>query len=306
VNRVLVTGATGFIGRFTLPRLLALGYEVHATAPGLVGASMPKEIHWHDADLLDNHQAAALMATVRPTHLLHLAWYTVPGRYQTSVENLRWVQASLFLVEHFLQWGGRRVAVAGTCAEYDWREGGCKENSTPLEPADLYSVSKHALHIMLASSSKQMDFSLAWGRVFFLYGPFEHPKRLVASVISSLLNNEFARCTVGDQERDFLHVDDVADGLVALLDSTVEGPVNIASGEAVAVREIISALGRLLGHEELLGFGALPKPPGEQPIVVADVDRLSNEVVWRPRFTLEAGLEDTVDWWIRDNMDSRR
>ena len=299
MRSVLVTGAAGFIGRSTLSRLLALRFEVHATTSEPVGAKVQNGIHWHDVDLLDNHQAAELMATVRPTHLLHLAWYTAPGRYRSSEENVRWVRASLFLVEKFLQWGGRRVTIAGTCAEYDPCEGCCKENSTPLRPTDLYSVSKHALHMMLASWSEQMNFSLAWGRVFFLYGPFEHPKRLVASVISSLLNNEFARCTVGDQERDFLHVDDVADGLVALLDSTVNGPVNIASGEAVAVRDVVSALGRLLGREELLGFGALSKPPGEQPTVVADVGRLRNEVVWRPRFSLEVGLEDTVDWWIR-------
>ena len=297
MRRVLVTGATGFIGRSALPRLLAMGYEVHATAPDPVRASMPKDIHWHSADLLDKTQIAALMATVRPTHLLHLAWYAVPGRYQSSTENLRWVRSSLFLVEQFLQWGGRRVTVAGTCAEYGGRDECCKENFTPLEPADLYSVCKHALHIMMTSWSQQMKFSLAWGRVFFLYGPFEHPKRLVASVICSLLNNEFARCTEGYQERDFLYVRDVADALVALLDSNVEGPVNIASGEAVAIRDIIFALGRLLGREDLLRLGALPTPPGEQPIVVADVDRLRNEVVWRPKFTLGAGLEDTVEWW---------
>ncbi len=301
MKRVLVTGATGFIGRSTLPRLLAMGYEVHATTPDRVGASAPKDIVWHCVDLLDGPQVSALMMSVSPTHLLHLAWYAVPGHYRSSTENLRWVQASLFLVEKFLQRGGRRVTVAGTCAEYDWRDGRCRENSTPLEPADLYSVCKHALHIMLTSWSEQIDFSLAWGRVFFLYGPFEHPKRLVASVICSLLNNEFARCTSGYQERDYLHVDDVADGLVALLHSNVEGPVNIASGEATAVCDIISALGRLLGREELLRLGALPTPPGEQPIVVADVDRLHNEVVWRPRFTLDAGLEDTVDWWKRQH-----
>lgn len=299
MKRVLVTGASGFIGRATLPRLLALGYEVHATAPDPVEERVPTDVHWHRLDLLDSAETTALMAAVRPTHLLHLAWYAEPGRYQTSAENLRWVQGSLFLVEHFLQWGGRRVTVAGTCAEYDWRDGRCKENFTRLKPADLYSVSKHALHIMLTSWSQQMKFSLGWGRVFFLYGPFEHPKRLVASVICSLLNNEPALCTEGHQERDFLHVHDVADALVALLESNVEGPVNIASGKAVAIRDIIFALARLLGGEDLVQLGTLPTPPGERPSVVADVDRLHNDVVWRPMFSLEAGLADTVEWWKR-------
>ena len=297
MKRVLVTGATGFIGRSALPQLLTMGYEVHATTSGQVRASVPKDVHWHRVDLLDDVQTAALMTTVRPTHLFHLAWYATPGRYLSSTENLRWVQGSLNLVEHFLQQGGRRVTVAGTCAEYDWREGRCKENVTALKPSALYSICKHSLHSMLTSWSQQGKFSLSWGRVFFLYGPFEHPKRLVPSVICSLLNNEFARCTEGRQERDFLHVHDVADALVALLDSNVEGAVNIASGEAIAIRDIIFSLGRLLGRENLLRLGALPLPPEEPPVVVADVDRLHHEVVWRPKFTLITGLENTVEWW---------
>jgi nucleoside-diphosphate-sugar epimerase len=297
MKRVLVTGATGFIGRPSLARLLAMGYEVHATTPNPIEEGVPEGVHWHRANLLDTTQTGALMETIRSTHLLHLAWYAVPGRYQRSTENLRWVRASLFLVEQFLRWGGRRVTVAGTCAEYDWRHGRCKENATPLEAAELYSVCKHALHSMLTSWSKQMKFSLSWGRVFFLYGPFEHPKRLVSSVICSLLKNETAPCTEGLQERDFLHVHDVANALVALLDSDVEGPVNIGSGKAVAIRDIILTLGCRLGREDLLRLGALPSPAGEQPIVVADVDRLHNEVDWRPKFGLEEGLEDTVEWW---------
>lgn len=293
----MVTGASGFIGRAAVPRLLAKGYEVHATAQSSAGIEVPKAVHWHELDLLDDHQAAELMAAVRPTQLLHLAWDTAPGRYPSSDENIRWVRASLFLVEQFINWGGRRITAAGTCAEYDWSGGCCKENATPLRPTDLYSVCKNALHIILAAWSEQMNFSLAWGRVFFLFGPFEHPKRLVSSVICSLINNEPALCTEGSQERDFMHVHDVADALVALLGSEVEGPVNIASGKAVAIREMVSFLGRQLGAEDLLRLGSLPAPPGQPPLVVADVDRLHHEVGWKPRFTLEAGLVDTVEWW---------
>jgi len=297
VKRILVTGASGFIGRSTLPPLLALGYEVHATSSRSAGERSAQGVQWHRVDLMDRAQVDLLMAKVIPSHLFHLAWYTAPGLYRTSAENLRWVGSSLYLIEQFLRFGGRRVMVAGTCAEYEWSDGLCRETTTPMSPKDLYAVSKHALHLMLTSWSEQMKFSLAWGRVFFLYGPSEHPKRLVASVVRSLLNDQPALCTTGDQKRDFLHVDDVANALVAVLDSDVEGPVNIGSGDAVAIRDIVGFLGRQLGTEDLLRFGAVPTPRGEQPVVVAAVDRLRQEVSWKPRYTLEAGLTDTVEWW---------
>src|SRR6202790_4494362 len=107
------------------------------------------------------------------------------------------------------------------------------ENSTPLLPTTLYGTSKHALERMLHSSSQQMGFSSAWGRIFFLYGPHEEPSRLVAYVVQSLLRAEPALCSDGNQVLDFVHVEDVASAFVALLESKVEGPVNIASGRAV-------------------------------------------------------------------------
>lgn len=299
MKRVLVTGATGFIGRSTLPRLRELGYEIHATSTALDAASMETDVHWHRVDLLEDRRVTELMRVVRPTHLLHLAWYVVPSHYQSSLENLRWVRASLSLVEQFLRWGGRRVAVAGTCAEYNGCDEICREDVTPVRPAKLYGNCKHALHIMLESWSRQVGFSLAWGRLFLVYGPFEPRDRLVANVIRCLLNGEPARCTDGLQERDFLHVFDVAGALVSTLDSNVEGPVNIASGEAVAVRDVVVAVGDLLGREDLIRIGALPTPDWEPPRIVADVARLRDQVVWRPSYSLREGLENTVEWWKR-------
>lgn len=298
-KRVLVTGAGGFVGRSTLPRLRELGYEIHATSRGHGRGAISRDVRWHRVDLLDDQQVTELMDAVRPTHMLHLAWYAEPGRYQSSLENLHWVRASLYLVDQFLRWGGRRIAVSGTCAEYNGGDEDCREDLTPVRPAMLYGTCKHALHTMLESWSRQAGFSLAWGRLFFVYGPFEHRKRLVASVIRSLLKGEPVPCTAGHQERDFLHVSDVAHALVSLLDSDVEGPVNVASGEAVAVRDIVAAIGSLLDREDLIKLGALPTPEWEPARIVADVRRLRDEVGWRPEFSLTEGVADTVDWWRR-------
>ncbi|HEX8843688.1 MAG TPA: NAD(P)-dependent oxidoreductase [Pyrinomonadaceae bacterium] len=299
MKKVLVTGATGFLGRHCLPALAGRGYEVHAVfrreeARDQVSAT----VRWHRADLLNRHEVFELVEQVRPTHLLHLAWYAEPGKYWTSTENFRWVQASLDLFQAFAEAGGRRVVCAGTCAEYEW--GGREayvEGETPLKPATVYGACKHALRVMLEAYAAQSGLSAGWGRIFFLYGPHEHPDRLVAYVIRSLLGGEPARCSHGRQVRDFLHVEDVAEAFVALLESDAAGAVNIASGSPVALKEIILELGRLTGRSELIRLDAVPAPASEPPAIVADVERLSDEVGWRPRFDLSEGLARTVRWW---------
>ena len=302
MKKVLVTGATGFVGRHSLLSLSARGYEVHAVtsrekaraidAPGVV---------WHRADLLDREQVFALVSKVRPSHMLHFAWYAVPGKFWISPENLRWVQASLDLLRAFKEAGGKRVVAAGTCAEYEWgREEPCSEAATPLRPATLYGACKHSLRLMIEAYSRQEGVSAAWGRGFFLYGPHEHPDRLVASVIRSLLRGDEAGCTHGRQVRDLLHVADVADAFVAVLDSTVQGAVNIASGDALALRDDINEIGDQVGRRDLIKLGAIEAPAGEPRIIAADTKRLKEEIGWRPRRSLETGLSETIAWW-RDN-----
>ncbi len=295
MKRVLLTGATGFIGRHAVAPLLAKGYEVHAVS--LNNAGEAQGVQWHKANLLDGMAAAKLMAEITPTHLLHLAWYAEPGKFWRSLENYRWLEAGIALLRNFRKAGGGRVVMAGTCAEYDWDYGYCSESVTPCRPGTPYGACKHALQQVLHSYSRDSGLSSAWGRIFFLYGPSEHPARLVSSVITSLLRGEEARCTHGNQVRDFMHVEDVASAFVALLDSDVQGPVNIASGRPVTLREVVLAAADRLGAREQVKFGAIPAPENEPPLVAADVRRLAGEVGYSARYDLQAGIEQTVNWW---------
>jgi nucleoside-diphosphate-sugar epimerase len=106
-----------------------------------------------------------------------------------------------------------------------------------------------------------------------------------------------AACSAGTQERDFLHSSDVASALLTLLESGLEGPVNIGSGCAVPVRRVIELVGQYCGRPDLIRLGLRPTPPNEPDLLVADVTRLREELGWRPRFELEHGLQDAVEWW---------
>lgn len=298
MKRILVTGASGFIGRHCLPPLAAAGHEVHAVSRREPPGS-PPGVRWHRADLLDPVQTGELIERVRPTHLLHLAWFVEHGRYRTAPENFRWVAGSIRLVEEFARRGGRRVVAAGTCAEYDRRYGYCSESVTPLRPATPYGVCKHALRLMLESLAGVTGLSAAWGRVFFLFGPGERAERLVPSVVRSLLRGEQAACSHGNQVRDFLYVKDVAQAFVALLDSDVAGPVNIASGRPLAIRDLVGAIAARLDGHRLIRLGCLPVRDDDPPLLVADVRRLRDEVGWTPKYGLARGLDETIHWWKR-------
>ena len=141
MKKILVTGASGFIGKHCLPLLVQRGFEVHGTST-TTGFQSPG-VQMHQVDLLDHQQVQRLLSIIRPSHLLHLAWIATPPIFWTSPENPKWVQASFSLMQRFIEQGGMRAVFSGSCAEYDWSYGTCSEETTPLHPATLYGKSKN-------------------------------------------------------------------------------------------------------------------------------------------------------------------
>ncbi len=116
-------------------------------------------------------------------------------------------------------------------------------------------------------------------------------------MIISLLKGEAAKCSHGNQFRDFIYVQDVADAFVALLESEVTGVVNIGSGKPIAIKDIVYKIADKIGREDLIELGAIASNPREPPLLVADVSRLLNEVGWLPQFNLDKGLDRAIAWW---------
>ena len=294
MSRILVTGATGFIGRSAVPLLLEAGHEVHAL--GRSRPDAPVAAH-HAVDLLDADAVRRVVGAAGASHLLHLAWDAEPGAYWRSPANLDWVSASLVLLRAFRDAGGVRAVSAGTCAEYAWAATGWTRSRRPAGRRRCTAPRRTASGGSRRATPRRRACSFATGRVFFLYGPGEKRGRLVADAARALLAGEPFPTSHGRQRRDFLHVRDVAGAFVALLGSSVSGPVNIGSGAAVPVRSLIEAVAAVAGGGEAIAFGARQLAPSEPDVVEAAPGRLFDEVGFRPRIALADGIAETVRWW---------
>jgi nucleoside-diphosphate-sugar epimerase len=295
--RVLVTGASGFLGRQAVAALLAHGSEVHALSRRRPDS---KACHWLPFDLMAASACdmQAHLALIRPSHILHLAWCVKPGAFWSDPANLEWTAATLMLARAAKAEGVQRFVGTGTCYEYDWPEAAaCNEWLTPLASHSLYDTAKDATRRVLARYFADCGISFAWARPFFLFGPYEDQSRLVASLARSLVRGEPAVCSNGLVERDFLAVGEAGLALARLTLSHVEGPLNIGSGQAISVADLARLIGQLAGRPDLVHVGALPDRPGEPKRIIADISRLREELAFEPSQSREARLLETLNYW---------
>jgi nucleoside-diphosphate-sugar epimerase len=296
MNRVLVTGASGFIGRALLPVLQARGYEVHGCGRGAAPSGLSDIAAWHTADLLTERGRARVISTVRPSHLVHLAWEARPGRYRDHPDNAAWTTASLDLLQQAIAAGANRIVGIGTCFEYGSSTTPCREDVTACRPTTLYGQAKLAAAEGFVAAA-QRGAGVAWGRVFFPFGEGEAEGRLIPSLIRSLRAGEVFNCSLGTQVRDFIHVGDLAQAIAAVLDGDVTGVVNLGSGEPRTLRSVVEFFARRLEAEHLVAFGAREVSGVDaEPVIVADIARLKS-TGWQPTIGFEAGAVRTLAWW---------
>ena len=297
MKTVLLTGAGGFVGRTAIMPLLARGFTVHAVT------SRPSVEHplltYHTADLLDRDETERLLQRVGASHLLHFAWHVEHGKFWHAAENTLWLQASTELLESFVAHGGKRVVMAGTCAEYDWQgtDACLSEGDSKLDPQTVYGKAKLELYFRLKDHAEKSGISYAWGRIFFLFGQFEPSNRFVPSIIRALLNNSVAETSHGEQIRDYIYVEDAGEAFVKLLDSDVQDAVNIADGTPLKLKDIAAMLAEIIGEPQLLKLGARAALKKEPARLVADVKRLRDEVKYEKQADLNTALEKTIAWW---------
>jgi nucleoside-diphosphate-sugar epimerase len=291
IATVFATGGSGFLGRHCLEALVRHGFRVHAASRTRRGAAADG-ITWHHLDLHVRGAVERLMRSLRPSHLLHLAWITTPNRYRYAPENLDWLEASLALVRSFGEQGGQRFVGVGSSAEYAVGAGPSAEEATPIRPASLYGQCKAACWMAAEAYALRYGFSPAWARVFLPYGPGDEPHRLIPSLLAALTAGTPIDVTDGGQVRDFVHVTDIAELLVRLLArSEAQGAYNIGTGRGIAVRQVIEWMADHFHARDLVHFGARPRRNDEPLSLVADMAKVKRVLGWHAPISIESGLE---------------
>lgn len=301
--KIFLTGATGFIGSQLARMLVQLDCEVVALVRPQSDLRRIQDIQSQlqlvQGDLLQGESLSRILDAVCPDCCIHLGWYAEPGKYPSALENLSLVSAGMNLALRLAALGCRRFVGVGTCFEYDASAGYFSEDS-PVNPNSLYAASKLSLGLLLDHLMVKTTMKTAWVRLFYQYGPFEDPRRLVPSVILSLLKGEQANTTEGRQVRDFLHVEDVASAIWAVACSDLTGAVNVGSGDPVTVRTLVGLIGELTGRSDLINAGALPYREGDPMFVCANNTRLLENTNWKPAYDLRSGLYQTIEWWRKN------
>jgi nucleoside-diphosphate-sugar epimerase len=276
--RVLLTGASGFIGRYVLNQLVETGVDAV-----VVGRSRPNGYNgdFVEADLLQFDDHKGLVQRAGATHLIHLAWYAEHGQYWTSPLNLRWVEATVRLVEAFCAAGGQKIVSAGTCAEYDWSYGFCLEDVTPLSPATLYGTTKDATRRLLEAVCNAHQTQFAWGRIFLLYGRGEDSRRLIPSLINVFQGKRSPFGVNANAYRDFLHVEDVANAFMRILLTDAKGSYNIASEQPIQIAAVVRLISRKFEAKPSIILDLSTERPGEPKVLFGDSQKLK-ALGWRP------------------------
>ncbi len=292
MNKVLITGATGFLGRYCLPFLLQRGFEVHAISrqPQSVLAD---RIHWHQSDLSNPDDVSELFNRIQPSHCLHLAW--LPFSEINNIDShKKWISIGLHLLHSFAQAGGTRMVAAGCAEEYGYQSITCSESFTQPSPSTAQADAKRKLQIHYDNLSTKLGVSTAWARLFQLFGPFEHPARFVPQTIFHLIDDQHPDQLATEDERDFIYVKEAALALVKLLESHLTGPINIATGIKMSKWAFALKLAQLLDKEECL---SAPEALDENMHLTAEIHRLIYELKWTPEYTLESAMEETIAFW---------
>jgi len=268
---VLLTGATGFVGRQVLRKLCERGVQtrviVRQGKESLVSQSKNIEQIITTNDLFAETSDWWKQACQSIDTVIHCAWYAESGQYLQSEKNLDCLTGTLQLAKGAAQTGVRRVVGIGTCFEYDLSTGNLSIE-TPLLPLTPYAGAKAAAYLALSHWLPAQSVEFAWCRLFYLHGEGEDSRRLVPYIRSKLSAGEIAELTSGNQVRDFLDVRVAAEMIVDVALSNRTGAINICSGIPITVRTLAEQIADEYGRRDLLKFGARPDNLVDPPRVV--------------------------------------
>jgi nucleoside-diphosphate-sugar epimerase len=289
--KILVTGATGFIGsafsRLALSRGHSIGGMMLPTEKIPPGLEPRETVTWFKGTLAEPPWDE--IEKFKADACIHFAWIATPGIYLESPENENYFHWSREFISRIREFGAQRIVAAGTCIEYRITAEKLSEDSTPIETTTTYSRWKNALRLALEDDSRKSGYRFAWARVFYPYGVGEHPARLCSSIIQRLERSETIELKTPKSTKDYIYIEDLASAFLTVLEKQFEGTVNLGTGIGITVKEIAQSLGEMMNRPELIRE---VNPPQIDPLgyVVADSSKLRG-LGWKPENDLRRGLE---------------
>jgi nucleoside-diphosphate-sugar epimerase len=304
--RILLTGATGFVGSAVLPRLVSRGHDVAILQePGVDDWRIrehTRSVLTIEGDLAAPDRYAPAVRGFRPQAVAHLAWAGVAGSARNDPRQLENVTAAAHLLGLAHDAGAKHWVGLGSQAEYGPHSARLDER-TPTRPTTLYGIAKLATCLATARLCEEHGIRHAWLRLFSSYGPKDHPAWMVPYLILELLRGKRPSLTAGEQLWDYVHVVDVAEAVYATLVSpSATGVMNLGSGRAVPIRRIVEQIRDLVDPSLPLGFGEIPYRSDQVMHLEADTTRLEESTGWTCRITLADGIKETVRWY-REHLD---
>ena len=310
-SKILVTGATGFIGRRLVRQLIDAGAKVYAGVapdedPGRV-AALPAQIPQLLFDLRDAKAVRAAVAEAGPQIVVHLA---AAGVTNSGVDPILALAVNAGGTLHLLEalkerapkGGVRRIVLAGTCYEYGASqradESADRRSAVEgLDPFNAYAASKVAAWAFGRMYWRAHGLPIVTVRPFQVYGPGQPARTLVPAAVRLALAGKDFSMTPGEQARDFVYVDDVTAGILAAIQAPgVDGlSLDLGTGRACTVRHVVERIWTLTDAAGRMLPGALPYRPGEVMHLTADADRTARLTGWRAQMGLEQGLRHTIE-----------
>lgn len=289
-SRVLLTGASGLIGKEAILPLLQAGFTIYALSRKDKKSELSSRIIPIACDLFDERAVDRACCHAQAQYLLHFAW-NVKEDWAISHENIYWFETGKQLLHHFAKWGGSRIIMAGSCAEYAVQDRDIPENA-PLANENLYAANKNALREYAENFCHKNGLSFGWGRIFNAFGHNEYRGRLTAYLIDNFQRGCPVTLRHGSLVRDYMYAKDIASAFVAFLSSDVEGSVNICTGQGISLGDYARIFSDKFGCSDLLTV--LDEPTNQPPRIVGDNKRLSTEVAFHPRFNLNKAVDDII------------
>jgi len=262
MKKVLVTGATGFIGNYVIEELLKQGCEVIASSANPIKAKEKnwfKKVQYISFDLKQFDPAINYQHYFGdPAVVIHLAWEGLPN-YKAAFHTAENLPRHFAFIKNLVENGQKDITVTGTCFEYGMQEG-CLTEEMETMPANAYAIAKDELRKQIQGLQQQHDFYFKWVRLFYMYGAGQNPNSLLSQLDRALENGEAVfNMSGGEQLRDYLPVEEVAANIAAIaLLQNVTGIVNCCSGKGISVKEFVQNYLKEKNKNIVLNFGYYP------------------------------------------------